>query len=405
MTNAFNAFNAIKITDKVYWVGAVDWGVRDFHGYMTKRGTTYNAYLIMGDKITLIDTVKKEFREEMMNRIKSVTDPADISYIVSNHAELDHSGALPAVIAEIKPEKVFTSKRGQKALEAHFRGGLELTAVKTGEDLDLGGLTLSFIETPMLHWPDSMFSYLAEEKLLFSQDAFGMHLATSERFCDEVPESVIREETEKYYANILLPFSPLVLKLVEQVKTNGPEVSIIASDHGPIWRRNCGDIISRYSEWAQMKPVKKAVIVFDTMWGSTAQMAKAIAEGVVSEGISTKLLPLSGTHRSEVAHELLSAGAFIVGSPTINNQIFPTVADILCYIKGLKRRNLIGGVFGSFGWSGESVGLLKSALQEMEVEVVGEVKNNYAPDAECPAACYELGRKIAIRLKELTSED
>ncbi len=395
-------YRAIKVTDKVYWVGAVDWGVRDFHGYLTKRGTTYNAYLVMGKKITLIDTVKKEFKSEMMGRIASVVDPSKIDYIVSNHAEMDHSGALPEVITEINPEKVFTSKRGKRALDAHFPQGLNLTPVKSSDTLDLGGLTISFIETPMLHWPDSMFSYLVEEKLLFSQDAFGMHLATSERFSDEVPKFVIDEESAKYYANIILPYSPVVIKLIDKIKTEGPEIKIIAPDHGPIWRENCMDIVSKYSDWAEMKPAKKAVIIYDTMWGCTGTMARIVGEGIVSEGISTKLMPLSGSHRSDVAYEMLVAGAMVLGGPTINNQLFPTMADIISYLKGLKPKNLVGGAFGSFGWSGESVKFLKAALEEMEVNIVGEVKTNYSPDDECLKACFELGRNIALKLKEST---
>jgi flavorubredoxin len=393
------AFEAVRVAEKVHWVGAIDWNVRDFHGYSTGRGTTYNAYLVLADKVTLIDTVKAPFRDELIARISSVIDPGKIDYIVSNHSEMDHSGCLPEMIELVKPEKVFASTMGVKALGGHFRDGLDITEVKDGDSIDLGGETITFLETRMLHWPDSMVSYLHEEKLLFSQDGFGMHLASSERFDDELPLSLLEYEAKKYYANILLPFSRQVLKTLDRLAEAKLEFDIIAPDHGPIWRKNQGRILELYRTWAEQKRGTKAVVVYDTMWGSTEKMAKAIADGLTSGGASVKVMKLRATHRSDIATEMLDAGALIVGSPTINNNIFPTVADIFVYLKGLKPVGLIGAAFGSYGWSGESVGQVEELLGGMKVEIAGEaVRANYVPDEKILEACRKLGGSIAEKL-------
>jgi flavorubredoxin len=393
------AFEAVQVTEKVHWVGAIDWNVRDFHGYSTGRGTTYNAYLVLADKVTLVDTVKAPFREELVARISSVIDPGKIDYIVSNHSEMDHSGCLPEMIELVKPEKVFASTMGVQALSGHFHDGLDITEVKDGDRIDLGDRTITILETRMLHWPDSMVSYLEEEKLLFSQDGFGMHLASSERFDDELPLPLLEHEAKKYYANILLPFSRQVLKVLGRLSEAKLEFDIIAPDHGPIWRRNQGRILELYRAWAEQKRGAKAVVVYDTMWGSTEKMAKTIADGLTSGGASVKVMKLRAAHRSDVATEILDAGALIVGSPTINNNIFPTVADILVYLNGLKPVGLIGAAFGSFGWSGESVKQLEELLEGMKVEIAGEaLRSKYVPDKEMLAACRKLGEAIAGEL-------
>ena len=391
-------FQAVKVTDKVYWVGAIDWDIRDFHGYATSRGTTYNAYLVMADKPTLIDTVKAPFTDEMLSRISSVCDPKSIRTIVSNHSEMDHSGALPRVIELIKPEKVLASAMGVKALNAHFHWDVPVQAVKDGEKLDLGGERLAFIESRMVHWPDSMFSYLEGAGVLFSNDGFGMHLASSQRFDDETPDW--RTEAAKYYANILLPFSDIVLALLDKLAKSGLAPKMIAPDHGPIWRQDAAKIVSLWGEWARQKPRNKAVVVFDTMWGSTDKLARAAAEGLIAAGVKTLVMPLRGNHRSDVASELLEAGALLVGSPTINKQVFPTVADVLSYLKGLRRKNLVGAAFGSYGWAGESLKQVQDALTEMGVATVEPVKCQYVPDAAALDAAYGMGQKVAARLKE-----
>ena len=397
-------YSAIKVSEHVYWVGAIDWSIRDFHGYTTPHGSTYNAYLILADKITLIDTVKAPFKDEMMARIASVIDPSKIDYIISNHSEMDHSGCLLDVAARVKPEKVFASVMGVKNLKDIFHSDYNIQAVKDGETLSLGNMDLKFMETRMIHWPDSMFSYLEKDNLLFSQDAFGMHLATFERFIDELPIDMIRYEAATYYANIILPYSAIVLKSLDKVAATGWDIKIFAPDHGPVWRKDLGFILDLYKKWAQQKPVNKAVVVYATMWHSTEKMAKAIAESTARAGVPVKILSMNDVHRSEVIYELLEAGALIVGSPTLNNNILPQMADVMTYIKGLKPANLIGAVFGSFGWSGESVKDLEAILKEMKVDIVTEtVSVKHAPDEDILAKCHELGRTVAAELQKRLS--
>jgi len=393
-------FKAVRVSDRVYWVGAIDWAVRDFHGYLTSRGATYNAYLILADKITLVDTVKATFRDELLARVSSVVNLRDIKYVISNHSEMDHSGCLPEVIEAIRPEKVFASAMGVKALADHFHMGRDIVALKDGDKLSLGNANLSFMETRMVHWPDSMFTYLAEDRLLFSQDGFGMHLASSERFADELPVELLEYEGAKYFANILTLYIPQISKALDKVKSAGWDIGVIAPDHGPIWRRNLDRIIGYYVKWLERKPANKAVIVFDTMWNSTMGMARAIGEGLAANGTSIRIMPLRSCHRSDVVTEMLDAGALLVGSPTINNNMFPTVADFLCYARGLKFTNLVGQAFGSYGWSGESVADITAIMKEMKVRLIGEpIRVKYVPDNESLKKCYNLGEQVSQALK------
>lgn len=395
-----NVYSAIKVSENVYWVGAIDWTIRDFHGYTTPHGSTYNAYLIMADEITLIDTVKASFKDEMLARISSVVDPAKIKYIVSNHSELDHSGSLPEVIDIIKPRKVFASAMGVKTLKELFHDDEhEIIPLKDGEVVSLGNMELTFMETRMIHWPDSMFTYLAHDQLLFSQDAFGMHMATLERFADEIPAATLEYEAATYYANIVLPYSPIVLKTLEKVLAKGWKINIIAPDHGPVWRKDLGTIIGLYSKWAGQKPTDKAVVVYATMWHSTEKMASVIAEAIAAAGVKVRLLSMNETHRSEVVYEVLEAGALIVGSSTLNNNILPQMADVMTYLKGLKPANLIGAAFGSFGWSGESVRDLEEILKEMKVEIAApSISIKHVPDEAVLEKCHEMGKTIAAEL-------
>ena len=395
---------AVKITDKVYWVGAIDWNIRDFHGYSTKKGTTYNAYLVMTEKPTLIDTVKKEFYGEMMERIKSVIDPKDIKIIISNHSELDHAGALPQTVDAINPEEVYVSDMGFKDITAQFHCDLKLKTVKTGDRIDIGGDTISFVEARMLHWPDSMFSYLEKENVLFTNDVFGMHYATSKLFDDENEERLWLYEAEKYYANIVLPYSDIVLRFLAQVQKMGLSPKIIAPDHGFIWRKDPSKIVELYAKWAAQAPKNKALVVYDTMWGSTEKMATYIADGLREGGTIVKQLSMHSNHRSDVATEILDASALIIGSPVLNSQIFPAMADVLCYLKGLRKKGLVGAAFGSYGWNGSPVDELTKILESMNVEVVSTaIKSPFVPDENIKKACRELGllvsQKIAEKLK------
>lgn len=393
--------NAVKISEKVYWVGAIDWNIRDFHGYTTKRGSTYNAYLVTSEKPTLIDTVKAPFRGEMMARIASVMDPGDIKIIVSNHTEMDHTGALPETIKEVNPEQVFASQAGVKALEEHFTFDREITPVKDGDRINLGNASLTCFETRMLHWPDSMMTYLAEDRLLFSQDGFGMHLASSERFDDEIDPAILEYEAATYFANILLPYSPLILKLLDRLYGLNLPIDVIAPDHGPLWRKDVKGIVESYRRWAVQAPSKKAVVIYATMWRSTELMALALAEGLSGRGIPVKVMSLDVNHRSDVAYEVLDAGILAAGAPTLNNNMFPSMADVLTYLKGLRPQNLIGAAFGSYGWSGESVKQVEAALVDMKVELPGEpVKAKNVPGAEELGRCRDLGALLGDRLLE-----
>lgn len=394
---------AVKITKHVYWVGAIDWDLRDFHGYSTARGTTYNAYLILGTEPILIDTVKRTHFAEMLTRIRSVIDPAKIKYIVSNHAEMDHSGCLLEMMELVQPEKVFASKNGAQALQAHFDIQQMLTVVNDKDQIVLGDATLSFIETRMLHWPDSMFTYFAADGILFSQDAFGMHLATMQFFADENDRAILRYEAAKYYANILLPYSQFVLKKLHELSAANLDLKVIAPDHGPVWRgqSDIAYIMDLWRQWAEQRSYPRVIITYDTMWQSTAKMAAAIADGVVAkDGMQAVVMPLNAVHRSDVVAELLESGALLVGSPTMNQQMFPTVASLLCYLKGLKRKNLIGQVFGSYGWAADAVKLLQAELLAMQVDLVDEpILVNYVPKACDLAKCRLLGEKVAMVLR------
>lgn len=395
-----DVYKAVKLTDRVYWVGAIDWTIRDFHGYTTHRGSTYNAYLILADKITLVDTVKAPFREELLSRIASVVNPKDIRVIVSNHSEMDHSGCLSDIISLVEPEKVVASTMGAKTLQDILHLDQEIISVKDGEQLSLGNMNLRFMETRMLHWPDSMFSYLPEEEILFSHDAFGMHLASAERFDDEIDPAILQYEGATYYANILLPYSPLVTRLLGRVGSSGMTFKYIAPDHGPVWRKDIGGIIRKYGDWAAQKPTRKAVVVYGTMWHSTERMARAISEGLANGGAIARCMSMDVCHRSDVAYEILDAGALMIGSSTLNNNMLPHVADVLTYLKGLRPVNLMGASFGSYGWSGEAPGQITDILKEMKIEVMAEpIKVQHVPRESDLARCYALGEGIALQLK------
>jgi len=393
----------IELAKDIYWVGAVDWLIRDFHGYSTYRGTTYNAYLILDEKITLIDTVKRPFKSDLLHRIRNIVDPEKIDYLVVNHVEMDHSGCLPEVIDLIKPEKVICSKMGHKALLKHFHHEeWPYHIVNPGEELSLGTRTLSFLETRMLHWPDSMFTYVKGDEILFSSDAFGEHLATSERFDDEVDQDVLMYECTKYYANILTLYSPVVKKLIAKLQEMNLPIRMIAPDHGVIWRGNPGKIMDAYSRWCVHEGRGNALIIYDTMWHSTEMMAKAVADGLQEEGISYKLLDLRVNHRSEVMTAVLEAGAVILGCPTLNNGLLPRMAGFLMYMRGLRPSNKIGAAFGSYGWSGEAVKMMNEVMKELKFTICHEgLRIQYVPEHPELAQCVELGRTVGLALHDV----
>lgn len=389
----------VQLAEGVYWVGAVDWDIRNFHGYSTPRGTTYNAFLIIDEKIALIDTVKTPFFGEMLRRITEIVDPGKIDYIISNHVEMDHSGSLPMMMQQAGNAELITSERfGEAGLRKHF--GLEgpMIAVKEGSELDLGKRKLAFVPIPMLHWPDSMVTYSALDEILFSSDAFGQHLATSQRFDDECDCAIVMQEAAKYYANILMPMGNLIPGAVK--KLEGLSIKAIAPDHGVIWRSDPGKIISMYLDWAAGKTTNKALVIYDTMWESTTSMAGAIGDGLIGQGVEVKMFNLTGSDKSTIIADVLDAKAIVIGSPTLNNGVFPSVAEFLCYLKGLKPKGKIGAAFGSYGWGG---GATKAVTQEMEqagIELVEpELAFKWVPDASELAECVEFGRRIAAKMK------
>jgi flavorubredoxin len=393
----------LEIADGIFEVGATDWNIRDFHGYSTKEGSTYNAYLIMDEKITLIDTVKKEFADDMLHKISQIIDPKKIHYVISNHTEMDHSGGLPRIMHKLGEDKpLYCSKVGYKNLSSHFPQKWNYQPVENGSELSLGKRTLAFLETRMLHWPDSMFTYAKEDKILFSSDAFGQHYAGPERFDDQINDAIM-PHARKYFANILLLYAPLILKLVDKVTEMGLEFKMICPDHGIIWRKDPSKIIHAYMEWSQQKPKRKALVIYDTMWHSTEMMAHAIVDALVQEGVDAKPMHLRNSHRSDIITEVLDAGAIIMGSPTLNNGLFPTVGDFLTYMKGLKPKNKIAAAFGSYGWSGEAVKLLNKELEDMKFEIIDPgLRVEFVPDLTSLEACQALGKKIADRMPKVS---
>lgn len=402
-------FKAEQIAENVYWVGAVDWNVRNFHGYQTGRGSTYNAFLVIDEKVTLIDTVKAPFFNEMLARIRSVIDPEKIDYIISNHAEPDHSGAIVSAIEAIHPEKVFASPLGEKALRAYYGADLDLTVVKTGESVKLGKGIFSFIETKMLHWPDSMVTYLDTAKMLFSQDAFGMHLAGSKLWADEYPEFVLDYEGRKYFANILNVQSAKVLDLLNALPGLNLDIAVIAPDHGPLWRKNLGWILDLYRDCAEQKPAPRALVAYSTMWHSTEKLANAIADGIRSTGVMVEVADLAVNDRSAIMTEVARSGALAFGAPTMNNQMFPAMADVLTYIKGLRPKNKLGLAFGSFGWSGEGAKQIAAELEAMNIpQPVPMFQVKYMPTEADLEKAFEsgaaLGRALLASVAESTTK-
>ena len=372
---------AVEIRQGIYWVGAIDWSMRSFHGYQTGRGTTYNAYLIIDEKITLIDTVKAAFAPELLARIKSVIDPAKIDYIISSHVEPDHSGAIPFMLEHAPQAQVITSlPNGEKGLKGHY-GDLPLQGVKAGSSLSIGKRTLQFVPTPMLHWPDSMVTYCPEEKILFSNDAFGEHLASSSRFDDEVDFGTLMFECQKYYANILMLYGRQAQTALKAL--SGLEINMIATGHGVIWRKHIQEIMARYEKWAAGEAEERAVVVFDSMWHSTESMARAVAEGFAQKGIPVSFYDIKENHLSDIVTDILTVKYLAVGSPTINNQMMPTIAGFLCYLKGLAPKGKKAFAFGSYGWGGQSIGLVEEALKACGCEIIlDKIRLANVPGAE-----------------------
>ena len=368
----------IKIKEGIYWVGGIDWDLRNFHGYLTQRGSTYNSYLIFDEKVTLIDNVKYYLAEELLKRISAIVDPAKIDYIIQNHIEMDHSGSLPEMKKLCPNAKVIASPKGVEGLQKHFKQDWNFQTVKSGDILELGRRSLHFVQTPMVHWPDNMVSYCPEVKVLFSNDAFGQHIASSERFDDEFPFNILMHEAEKYYANIVLPYGRQVQKALEVVGTL--DIETICPSHGLIWRSRISDIIKEYKKWSANEVENKALIIYDTMWKSTEKIAHTIQESFEEKNVHTKMFNLQVNHISDIMTEILTAKYICVGSPTLNNNIMPTVSAFLTYLKGLAPKSRIGLAFGSYGWGGQSVGIIENELKQCGFDILEQIRIQYIPD-------------------------
>jgi flavorubredoxin len=392
-----------ELKDGIHWVGVVDWGIKHFHGFelSTKRGTTYNAYVIRDEKTALVDSVWSPFTDEFLRNVQAVVDPGEIDYVIANHAEPDHSGALPEVMKACPNARLIASENAAKSIPGHYHGSWDIKTVSTGDTVDLGSRQLVFVEAKMLHWPDSMFTYVTGSNVLMPNDAFGQHYATAYRFNDQVNQEELWQEAVKYYANILTPFSKLVLKKIDELVDMNIPVDIIAPSHGVIWRSDPMQIVHAYRHWAQQSPQPRAVVLYDTMWNATRHMAEAIGDGLRDAEIDFKLFHMAVSDRNDVITEIFQSGGLVIGSPTLNNGVLPTVAPILEDVKGLKFANKVTAAFGSYGWSGEAVNTIEQHLEDSKLPVSVEgVRAQWQPTDDDLDNCRRLGKTLGQKVLE-----
>ncbi len=398
--------NAVEIKPNIYCVGAIDWGVRDFHGYVTQNGTTYNNYLIKDKQITLVDAVKHDFDMITMDNIRDIVDPVHVTNFIINHIEPDHVSGLETVMKHMPKATIYITERGKKGLDRYFdTSKWTFKIVKNGDTLNIGQYNLLFLETPMLHWPDSMVTYVKEAKLLISQDAFGQHLASASRFDDDFLSSHSEYELDDavidYYANILMPFGKLVKSKIEDIIKLGIEIDMIAPDHGLIWRRNPRKILQKYLDMANGKAEPGVVLIYDTMWRSTEFMSIPIVQGIRDAGIDCRVIKLRATPMSVAIKEFWKVRGCLIGTPTLNNGMFPSVAEFLYHLTGLKPKDRIIGAFGSFGWGGGAVKEAYDRFKQIGLETVEPgIQVAYKPSAEDKKQCYEFGKQFVERMKE-----
>jgi anaerobic nitric oxide reductase flavorubredoxin len=389
-----------EIKKNIYWVGKVDWEIREFHGaeYSTHRGTTYNSYLVKDEKTALIDTVWSPFSVDFVAYLDKHVSLQKIDYVIAQHAEIDHSGGLAELMKRMPDTPVYCTKNGVRSLKGHFHKDWNFVPIKTGDKISLGKKELIFIEAPMLHWPDSMFSYLTEDNILFSNDAFGQHLATELLYNDSVDQAELYQECIKYYANILTPFSGLVEKKIEEFKNLNVPLDMICPSHGVIWRDNPLQIVGKYFEWSKSYRENQITIVYDTMWNGTRNMAEAIAKGIeeADDKVVLKLFNISHSDKNDVVTEVFKSKALLVGSPTINRGILSAVAGFLEEIRGLKFKEKKAAAFGTYGWSGESIDMIREGLEEAGFELMESgIKSLWAPDEASLQECVDFGKRIA----------
>ena len=385
----------ITLKEGIDWVGYIDWTVRDFHGYKTESGSTYNAYLIRDEKIAVIDAVKAPYVEKYLDHIRALTDLDKIDYIVCNHAEPDHSGGLPATMKACPQAELVCNPKCKVALEMHYdTAAWKWHVVEDGEELSLGKRTLSFINTPMVHWPESMFTYVKEDKLLFSMDAFGQHYASAFRFDDEEPLDVILHEAKTYYANIVMLYGrPIAQTMARAAQL---DIEMIAPSHGVIWRSHIKEVFAAYQNYVVCKPRPKVVVLYATMWQSTAKMANAILEGAQECNVEAHLYNVENTHATRIVTEVLDCAVVAIGSPTLNNGIMPSMASVLCYMKGLRPTHKAGFAFGSYGWSKRGgPNEVEANMKEMKIDLLREpIRTQYVPTPEVLEECREAGRAM-----------
>jgi len=394
---------AFQISKHVTWVGKTDWELRKFHGdeYTTMRGSTYNSYLVRGEKTVLVDTVWSPFAGDFVQELEKVVDLASIDAVVANHAEVDHSGALPELLRRIPDVPVYCTKNAVQSLKGHFHQDWNFKPVRTGDTLSLGGLDLMFIQAPMLHWPDSMFCYLTKENILFSNDAFGQHYATELMYNDLVDQCELFDEALKYYANILTPFSAQVLKKIAELKGLNVPVDLICPSHGVIWRDKPMSIVEKYEEWAGDYQEDQVTLLYDSMWNGTRIMAEAIAEGIraASPNTAVKLHHTVKSDRTVMITDVFRSKMVLVGSSTINKGMLPSVAGILEEMRGLGFKRKKAAAFGSYGWSGESVKLITGRLGEAGFDMVNDgLRLLWRPDEQGREQCRQWGRELAAAL-------
>jgi flavorubredoxin len=387
-----------KINQDIYWVGVVDWNLRDFHGFSVSRGGTYNAFLINAPEPILIDTVKAPFTQEYLGKIAEITDLKRIRHFIVNHIEPDHSGAFVEVLKHIPEATIYASENAISGLHRYYNFDRDIQLVHSGETLNLGGRIVKFLETPMAHWPDSMMTYLPEERVLFSSDVFGQLIATSERFDSEIKPPF--DEAALYYANIILPFNRIVLKTLELLPKNKIDPQIILPDHGIFWKDHVEDIIARYKCWASGRCAHGALILYDSMWGSTEIMAGRLYDELAAKGINVQKLHIRSNPMSRIVTEIMFAKTILIGTPTINDTIFPSVGQLLIYLQGLRPGpGRLWGAFGSYGWGGGGVEYLMRWYRENQHEIIHDpVEARFRPSPDIDQACVDMVRAIAMRL-------
>lgn len=388
----------VEIKPGIYWVGGIDWDLRNFHGYITQRGSTYNAYLIVDEKTVLVDTVKHYLFEEMLSRIKEVIDPSGIDYLVSNHVEMDHSGSIPKILDVAPKAKVVTSPQGERGLQRHFKRDWDFLVMRSGDTISVGKHSLQFFLTSMVHWPDNMVTFVPEERLLLSNDAFGQHLASAQRFDGEVGWDIVSEEAAKYYANIVLPYGEQVKKALASL--SGLDIEMIAPSHGVIWRTYLPKILESYQKWANNDTETRALIVYDTMWGSTRKIAESLQEGLERGGIPVTMRSLKTNHISDILTDVLFSKVILVGSPTLNQGVLPTVGAFLTYLKGLRPKKRMGFAFGSYGWGGQAIKEVETVMRNLSWEMpLSSINIQYLPDEEELDKVRKAGQKLGRLIK------